>query len=904
MENIDSFLSDIQGRMRKGGVSLEVAARAAENEIVQKLVGAGIGSSDNVNSIQGTIAAAVEQLRAESAARLEYVKHHAVVRRDNFTQWYIAPGDKQISPRWWHYREQLESRSGWAGALESIDRDSTSIVSRLPCPITADLTGCGLVLGHVQSGKTANMMAVISKAADAGYKLIIVLAGLTRALRRQTQSRIEKDLLHGTEEGLWYSHTKSCPADQPDIDFKGLAEERFQHLAPVQIAVVKKNVSPLKLLLTHFRNTSQINKERLPVLIIDDECDQASVNAANSEYDTTAINRLIREIIAQLPKCAYVGYTATPFANVLIDPEVQPASTEDLYPRDFVFPLETSDDYFGPEKLFGRDQLDADDESPDADGYDMIRIIPDDETPALRPKREDKETFEAVLPESLHEALNYYLLALAARRARGQSDKHASMLVHSTLYTASHRIIRNAIETDWLEPVRLKLREGNRDYLRQLDQIWANESGKVSAADFNNPALVFDELKPHLHAVASNIELAVENMDSEERLDYDGDDARTYIVVGGSVLARGLTIEGLTVSYFTRPSKQFDSLLQMGRWFGYRPGFEDLPRIWMTAELEASFHALATIEAEIRHDVHSAIVSNLTPADLAVRIRMIPGMKATSANKLRKAVDHRVSFASKHVQTRFYLPGDEAWLRQNWKAGEQLIAESLEAIGLDTVPDDRVLRDVPFAVIEQFLSDGMYQIHPDQESMKNEDILGYIRTADTDDRNRPKLHTWNVAIVEPSRTSTNTTPQLGRAGTVMTHRRSRLAGNISPADIKALMSAADLWTDCRDIRDSSIGKWDDIKARRREHQIETIGEERPLLLLYPIDPESSPQNRKKREVLGAVSDVLGIGILFPYRDEPTGYLVARLIEPEADLDVDEEFEEETAGAREEETADR
>ena len=900
MGDIEIFLNDIQARMRISGVSLETAAAHVEEEFIQKL--RAIGVEDGIALLKETIGEAVGQLRAESEARLEYARQHAVVRRDNFKQWYISPGDEKTSPRWWHYRKRLESRPGWADALDTIDRDSTSIVSRLPCPKTADLTGCGLVLGHVQSGKTANMMAVISKAADAGYKCVIVLAGLTKALRRQTQSRMEKDLLNGADEGLWLSHTRSRPAEEPDVDFRGLAEDRFQHLAPVQIAVVKKNVSPLRLLLSHFRNTSQRNKDLLPVLIIDDECDQASVNAADSEYNTTAINRLLRDIIAQLPKCAYVGYTATPFANVLIDPEIQPESPEDLYPRDFGFPLETSSDYFGPEKLFGRDLLDADDESPSADGYDMIRNIPDDEISALRPKRDDKETFEAVLPASLEEALDYYLLAVAARRVRGQSNEHASMLVHTTLYTASHMIIRNAIANDWLEPARKMLRRGDSKYLEKLEKLWETERHKVPAADFDNSDQVFEDLKPYLLSVADDIELAIENMDSETRLNFDGDEARVYIVVGGSVLARGLTIEGLTVSYFTRPSKQFDSLLQMGRWFGYRPGFEDLPRIWMTEDLEISFHALATIEAEIRRDVKSAIASNLTPADLAVRIRMIPGMKATSANKLRKAVEHRVSFAGKHVQTRFYLPGDAPWLQQNWKAGAQLVEDGLQALGLDAMPDDRVLRDVPFAAIERFLSDGNYQIHPDQKTMKNEEILGYIRKADIDDRRRPKLDKWNVAIIEPSRASTETTPSLGRAGAVKTHRRSRLAGTMSPADIKALMSAADLWADCKDVRDSSIRSWEDIKARRRDHQIEVHGEERPLILLYPIDPESQPQKRKTREALGAVSDVLGIGILFPDRDEPKGYLVARLIDPEADADGDEEFEHETAPADQEDVA--
>ncbi|MEE2526495.1 Z1 domain-containing protein [Hyphobacterium sp. HN65] len=884
----------IRKAMREYGIALEAAVERVRNDTRQTIIdlqGDAVAERSFLENLETKLELAQANLIRQSEERREFLRANAILRGDPGHTWYPGPGTSEESPRWFEYCRKLAAKPAFDDeVIKVIDKDSTAIVSRLIPPSGPTDSGRGLVLGHVQSGKTANMMAVISKAADAGFKLVIVLAGLTKALRSQTQLRIDKDLIFGTEN-LWYQHTKSSSPDQPDQDFKGLGAGNFQSMQQqTQILVIKKNVSPLKLVLGHLKETSGGNLNDLPALIIDDECDQASINTAGSEWETTAINGFIREILDKLPRSSYVGYTATPFANVLIDPRIDPGRHEDLYPRDFVYPLKTSDKYFGPERLYGRSQLDSDAEAPDSSGLDVIRRVPDDEVSALRPARKDKETFEPELPRSLLDSLDYYLLAVAARRIRGQRGEHASMLVHSTLYTRPHQAIADKISEDWLEPTIANLTINDQGTLDRLRRRFISEFNRVDPKQFGLPEHDFDELTPELKLVAESIQVAVENMDSDTRLDYESDPKpKTYVVVGGSVLARGLTIEGLTVSYFTRPSTQFDTLLQMGRWFGYREGFEDLPRIWMTKELEQAFHDLATVEAEIRHDIKTAIEKGLTPSELAVRVRMIPGMRATAASKLTGAAPVSTSFAGKHRGTLYFEHEDKDWLARNWTAGERLIEESLSQTGLSEMPSDRVIRAVPRVVIERFLeADDGYQIHDRQIGMSASDILEFIREVDTDKDGNPLLENWNVAIVEPQQVRNGSMPTLGKAGTVKCHNRSRLIKPAPPpAYIKGLMSARDIWVDVKDARDNQASGWDEIKEARRRIQIDS-GAEMPLLMLYAID-RMSPTSSEHRVALDAVADVLAVGMVFPDRDHPEGYWSVEHALLSDSAEEDEEF---------------
>ncbi|MCZ8099851.1 MAG: endonuclease, partial [Burkholderiales bacterium] len=319
--------------------------------------------------------------------------------------------------------------------VRGIDEASNEVVSLLENPrdpARSQFSCRGLVVGHVQSGKTANMTAVIAKALDAGYDTVIVLAGLTNKLRHQTQLRLYSDLVRRNPLN-WQVLT----ANEVDRDFRAPAQGGFlSHSDKAQLAVVKKNVSPLDELRNAINETFPAVLRQLRVLVIDDECDQASVNSARGELDMTAINQRIRELLSLMPAVTYVGYTATPFANVLINPyRVDGQELDDLYPRDFITALPKPGRYFGTEQLFGKPPVDAENIRPAEEGLDMIRDVPNADESGLQPRsRRERDAFQPAMTPSLETAILYFLGCCAARRARGHGDHHMTMLVHTSAY--------------------------------------------------------------------------------------------------------------------------------------------------------------------------------------------------------------------------------------------------------------------------------------------------------------------------------------------------------------------------------------------------------------------------------------------------------------------------------------
>ena len=480
--------------------------------------------------------------------------------------WYRGP---QVGDVFWPaLQTYLLSDKGWDDlTVQSIDDASTKVVAHLDYPHLPEFSTKGLVLGYVQSGKTANFTAVISKAADAGFRLFIVLSGMTNSLRLQTQARLDDELVN-LKTDRW------VPLTTQGFDFSGQIPNLSAMLNTDQphLAVVKKNKSRLEKLIKMISETERSILKTTPVLVIDDECDQASVDASGElERDPTTINRLVRELLGLLPKASYVGYTATPYANVLIDPTYP----DDLYPRDFIVALPRPNRYFGAETIFGRGILETDPDDISFDGHDLIRYIDESEIESLRPQNaRNRDDFEFGVTPSMRQAVLYYLLAAAARCARGQGDKHVTMLVHTSQYVQAHDDARGPL-SDLLDEAKSLLRMQDVDFVAELRALWDAEQERVPSAGFPGcPQTSFTDLEPHLSSCADETKVIVENSQADERIDYTRD-PRKYIVVGGNVLARGLTLEGLVVSFFLRTSKQYDTLMQMGRWFGYRPGYED-----------------------------------------------------------------------------------------------------------------------------------------------------------------------------------------------------------------------------------------------------------------------------------------------------------------------------------------
>lgn len=783
-----------------------------------------------------------ERHERESSRQFELDEPLAICR-ENAMRWYTGP--RQGDRNWYPYEAKL-LRSLAQDAVRRIDEASDKVVAMLDHPGTATFDSRGLVVGHVQSGKTSNFTAVIAKAADRGYRLFIVLSGVHNSLRSQTQKRLERDLVAANPD-LWHQLTTL------DSDFQGganpasLVGSKHQYV----LLVIKKNSAPL----TKLRKWLHDAKEYLgncPALVIDDEADQATVA-------TKKINPLMRALLDELPKVCYVGYTATPFGNLLIDP----ADERDFYPKDFVLSLPQGVGYQGPETLFGRDALDGEDPADVPTGHDLIREIPDDELDVLRPARKaDVPAFEPVVSGSLRRAVLWFWLATATRRARTEPD-HSSMLVHAhsdvavhDSYAAPLRHMRAVADS--------ALQHGNPDFLSECEALWREETSRVSAESMSEEPVSWDAVVQTLPDVIRSTKVILDHYRSTDRLDYDSGIA-TVIAVGGNTLSRGLTLEGLVVSVFVRSSNMYDTLLQMGRWFGYRPGYSDLPRIWMPAEMRRWFSHLASVEADMRREIERYLTEHKSPLDMAVRIRCHPKMRVTAPSRLGSAVKAAASYGGELVETRYFpchpigSAGHEETMR--WHSANETAVLTLLKAAADRSENDpkvaehrRLYRAVPAEIVLDFLAS--YNVDPRSTEYSAVLVTDYIKKRLT----AGGLKAWNVGLigVTPKGENKHLLPDGRPVGAIRRSRTKATAGD-DVADIKTLTGTRDPGLDlsipagAKDVNRSDLRRW------RTEQQGDT-----GLLLVYPIDGQSSAEGKEDRADLKApVAVVWGMAIVFP-----------------------------------------
>lgn len=833
---------------------------------------------------------AVAELEKEEKRIIEFFPA-PVVTTGKQGRWYLGASESG-SPNWDAYRSHLESKGWGANIIKSIDRASTKITNELLCPNgSMEDRFQGLVLGYVQSGKTASMAATIAKAADSGYRMVIILAGMTNVLRQQTQLRLFEDVV-SHNPSLWLEGTTVesdfNPGSAPKLPMAGRGK--------CSLFVVKKNAAVLRRLKKALNQLSDIERKSLPSLIIDDECDQASINTAAYRSSVTRINGLIRDLCEKLPKVTYVGYTATPYANVLTA-ETSVDGSRDLYPSEFIISLDEPEGYFGARRLFGDDaDAEADTELP------YIRRVPNEDRFSLQPpSRKERDSFAAGLTQSLANACDWFLLSLAARKARGQRQSHCCMLVHTTIYAVCHRQIRRMIEREWLRPNREALKNNDQERIEQLRILWNRETSALSAgmrAELDCPDTPedFEQILGFLHESVESITMTVENSESEfsERLNFNGGNPVHSIVIGGNVLARGLTIEGLVCSYFIRTSSQYDTLMQMGRWFGYRRGYEDLPRIWMTRELENAFRDLVNVEEMIRSEIAAISRKGWTPSDIAVRVPQIAGLSITARNKL--VMDNLeqcdISYYGTHEQT-IRFPVEPEFHLSNWQAGAELITDAMadRSISIGKRRDSSLFRDVPYRLILRFLRSYRFE----RGSLQG--VTDFIEREI--DNGEECMEIWNIGVMGNGKGKPITFGTL-KDHPMVTRSKINPRGHSSTGDslddeirreiyIKALMGAQDILIDV-DLDayrawmqsvpnpdfDRTKDSWRSIK-RYRDHALGG----RPLLLLYPIDRESKPREWiQDRDI----SDCVRLPLLHGLRSEddlPVGPLGVGLVFPEA-----------------------
>lgn len=621
---------------------------------------------------------------------------------------------------WDRYRQLLESKQIPSQVIGTLHEDTNRTLRLLEDPSKEGPWGRrGMVVGHVQSGKTANYIGLICKAADAGYRLIVVIAGVHNNLRNQTQKRIDEGFVGRDSARLLSQREESVigvgrfdPRRRP-VTFTNSVKDFSKEMAtgvgvPLHnlnepaVFVIKKHSSTLRNLLEWLRehNASRGGKTvDAPMLLIDDEADNASINVKYGKGEVTRINGQIRELLTMFARSCYVGYTATPFANIFIDPDTDDQMLgADLFPRHFIVSLDPPSNYFGPERVFH--------EAPRA----IVRHIMDSED--RLPLRHTKEHLMAGLPESLAFAVRTFVVGRAIRLIRGQQREHCSMLINASRFTGMHGQIRGAVQAlvdDIRASVRLNGALSEARALRDpelggLRQVWA---GEFAGAGYRWP-----EVQAALLEAVGPVKVVEVNSRSSGTLNYDeyADTGLNVIAIGGYSLSRGLTLEGLMVSYFLRNSMMYDTLMQMGRWFGYRDGYDDLCRVWLPEEAEGWYAHIAESIEELRAELRLMAAAGATPEEFGLKVRAHPDtLIVTARNKMGagEQITWSVGLDNKFVETAV-LRNDSSSRAANRDAAVAL-GESLRRVGrplTDAIRVERgwLLQDVPVAPIRSFLA--------------------------------------------------------------------------------------------------------------------------------------------------------------------------------------------------------
>jgi hypothetical protein len=831
---------------------------------------------------------------------------------------------------WQRYREWLERKLSWK-AVDALDKSTDYILGLLEDPLREGAWDRrGLVVGHVQSGKTGNYTGLISKSADAGYKIIIVLAGLHNNLRSQTQMRLDEGFLGYETKPLiddvriiGVGEIDGDPSIRPNYatnrseagDFNTRIARNLG-ITPEQrpwLFVVKKNKTVLERLYRwmedHVANTHDpVSGKKivthLPLLIIDDEADNASVDTGEQVFDInglpdddhqpTAINSRIRKILNLYSRAAYVGYTATPFANIFIHERGEtPSEGPDLFPSSFIINLAAPSNYIGPSKVFG-----LRDESGERFGLPLIREIEDHEEDEaidgwmpLGHKNGHLPVVNGVevLPQSLVEAIDAFILTCAVRNLRGQGNEHCSMLVHVTRFVSvQEHVYRQIDEHIQHMHQRLQRKIDNKKIIDRLHKLWLedflvtnDEIRKIKLSEQINDLPEWPEVLDILKDTVSDIKINMINGKAKDALDYADSKEKglKVIAVGGDKLARGLTLEGLSVSYFLRASKMYDTLMQMGRWFGYRPGYLDLCRLYTTSELCEWFTHITDAAEELREEFDLMVASGASPREYGLKVQSHSTLMVTSRLKMRTAKTLRLSFSGQLLETvAFYK--DKINLQTNFEALKTFLPKlknpeinpqrSINNLK-QSWSGSYLWREVASSDIIEFI--GGFKTHPDAYKVNSALIVQYIQSMN----NVGELTKWNVGLVGGGEgaavnLSDGVNINMLKRSTNSPHSDKYSIGRLLSTrdesidlDDSTWLSALELTKECWHS-DSARNKSQDEPDKPNGPAIRKVKEPgsgsmiegQGLLLIYLLDPAKAEAGFGD-----AVSPVVGFGVSFP-----------------------------------------
>ena len=856
----------------------------------------------------------VDSLTRELEANLNVVVGQASTLTDeesDHVPWFAS---RRASIEWGftrRYQRFLEEQKGWALATLQRSNDLTDRILELMedpgRPGSWDRRG--MVVGEVQSGKTSNYIELVCKAADAGYKFIVILTGTTNSLRAQTQLRFDEGFLGwdtrlnlaldssnkrvgvGTllGERLHRAIPSTNAEETGDFNLRVANQFNVRLGGDPVIMVVKKNASVLRNLTRWAKSLSPMDPNDaipdIPTLVIDDEADFASVNTrpvgTGDDEDPTVINGRIRELLNAFEKKVYVGYTATPFANIFIYPDQDAAKYgRDLFPRDFLINLPVPSNHVGPTKVFGLPE-DPDDDMGAITPLPLFRRVDDHEEHIPSVHRSHWTVDE--LPDSLARAIRAFILTCAARAARGQEGQHNSMLIHVTRFVNVQNQVAELVSFE-LRDLQNRIRYGDggssTPILEELRSMWLEDfeptsngvRGLYPDLTLGCEAVSWESVRSRLVESSQKIQVKVINGAAKDALDYwDHPEGLSAIAIGGDKLSRGLTLEGLSVSYYLRASRMYDTLLQMGRWFGYRPGYVDLCRLYTTGELRDFYTHITMATEELRQEFDLMADRGMTPSDFGLRVRSHPaGLVITAANKMRNGTRMTVSYSADISETIAFerTPGVN---RANLERFERFI-RSLGSPEL-VKASNRVWREVPGESVADLLEE--ITVHQASRKARGDYLARYIRSQN----NLGGLVSWTVALIS----NTSGEPlELGGWRVYPLTRASHLADSWDATSVYRIRRLVSPMDEMIDLTDNQQKRALEQTLRQHQEQPDTSRHRglprRPngpnirrardprngLLLLYPLletDDEGLP--------------FVGFAISFPAaeRDTPVEYIV-------------------------------
>jgi hypothetical protein len=823
------------------------------------------------------------ELQAEDVMEVRDL-HMVEDRQRDHVEW-LSRVDRANWYYWPRLRNYLIDLKNWPIAtVRSIDNSTDRILGAMENPVERDeFNTRALGVGFVQSGKTANYSSLIAKAADTGYRLIIVLAGMHNSLRYQTQVRLDKELVgiinaqsvgvgYPRPDKLWHTFTKS---DLLNGEFNpGNASYAALNGSNPVLVVIKKNGPVLRRLIEWLERSQESTKRNLPCLIIDDEADQASVNTGGNrphdwdpeeqneaEENPSTINELIRQLLNLFSKKAYIAYTATPFANVLIDHEAHDAiAGRDLYPHSFIMALPRPHGYFGAEEIFGNFENNN-------GGMNIIRNVPRTEVSQLVPaSRREVETFQPTLVDTLQQAIVDFILTGAARLKRGQGELPSSMLIHTSYRTQIQERLATLIRS-YLDNIRDEWRYNREEnpFTDEFSQRWDSEFRPLTRSINLEFDYTFDEIFDEISTFLEQVTVRELHGNSNDEVNYEIEPSLKAIVIGGNRLSRGLTLEGLLISYFVRTSQQysFDTLMQMGRWFGFREGYVDLTRIYTTRQLARWFRDLSIIEADLHRDISRYENEGLTPLQVGVRIRQHPAMLVTSRLKSRSSQTINVSYSNKLVQTIAFPFNDSEWLLENLEITRGFLSSLGTPHNMDN-PNKPLWSNIESNAIIEFLDN--FQTDPDATIVIAERLRDYIIRQNE----YGELTNWTVSVLGRNTLNADLNSidlQIDGLDNINLIKRSKLIGFDSLGAIVSDQDHEVGMTEDEIAQAESLKRESNLTKNEALRHIRSVQE--GVLLIYPISKYSSVfgDEQENREAIFDNPEegehIIGVAIIFP-----------------------------------------